>query len=282
MNMNRTIPRTSGLLPLAFVAALAVAPVLRAQSPDPTPPGTNWVGTHPAASPSVSPVPSSNEAHVEHAINAVETDSRVPSNGKVWRVDQAVITDTNRPRVLLVGDSILNGYFPMVVGKLKGKAYVDGWINPFCQSERYNKELAAVLDKGPYDVVHINTGLHGFQKGRIPDGQFEPLTRSFVELIRTKCPKATIIWASTTPVSVKGDNSQLDPEINPLVVEQNRMAAKVMGEMNAQVDDFYTLVLNHPEMKHDPFHWQREGYSLMATSCAESVTKALPSKGAGH
>ena len=45
------------------------------------------------------------------AINGpVEKDSRVQSDGKPWGINKATIGDPTRPRVLLIGDSILNGY----------------------------------------------------------------------------------------------------------------------------------------------------------------------------
>ncbi len=40
---------------------------------------------------------------------AAETDPRLHADGKGWRLDKANITDPTRPRVLLIGDSILNG-----------------------------------------------------------------------------------------------------------------------------------------------------------------------------
>ncbi len=55
----------------------------------------------------------------------VETDTRLHADGKGWRVDRAKISDAKRPRVLLIGDSILNGYLKAVVPELEGKAYVD-------------------------------------------------------------------------------------------------------------------------------------------------------------
>ncbi|MCX6902313.1 MAG: hypothetical protein NTW03_02295, partial [Verrucomicrobia bacterium] len=45
---------------------------------------------------------------------AAESDARLHADGKVWRLDQAKITDPRRPRVLLIGDSILNGYLKQV------------------------------------------------------------------------------------------------------------------------------------------------------------------------
>ena len=218
----------------------------------------------PAAPPTVQPA-------------AVEKDKRVQSDGKGWRLDQAKIIDPKRPRVLVIGDSILNGYLPAVTKALEGKVYVDAWVNPYCQSENFNKMLGQVLEHGPYDVVHINTGLHGWQKGRIPEGKFESLTKAFVETIRQKCPKARIIWASSTPVTVKGKPTELDPEINATIVEHNRMAAKVMAEMQVPVNDFYALLVDKLNLaRGDQFHWNAPAYKLLADCAANSIIQTLP------
>ena len=209
----------------------------------------------------------------------VETDKRVQSDGPGWRLDRATITDAHRPRVLLVGDSILNGYVKSVTASLDGKAYVDAWVNPYNQSEHLNKLLAEVLANGPYDVVHFNMGLHGWQKGRIKDGTFEPLTKAYVEVIREKLPKAKIIWASSTPVTVKGKPTELDPEINATIVEHNRMAAKVMAGLRVPVNDFYSLLA--PKLglaRGDQFHWKPEAYLLLAKSAADSILRELSAR----
>jgi lysophospholipase L1-like esterase len=207
---------------------------------------------------------------------AREPDARLQADGKGWRLDRAKITDASRPRVLLIGDSILNGYGKQVITALNGKAYVDLWVNPHCQSEHLNKLLAEVLANGPYDVIHFNMGLHGWQKGRIKDGTFEPLTRAYVEVIRDKLPKAKIIWASSTPVTVKGKPTELDPGITPIIVEHNRMAAKVMREMNVPVNDFYSLLAPKLELaRGDQFHWRPEAYKMLAEELTESVLREL-------
>ena len=111
----------------------------------------------------------------------VESDPRLHSDGKGWKLNQATIKDPKRPRVLLVGDSILSGYMAHVIKALEGKAYVDAWVNPYNQSDHLNKViLPDVLAKGPYDVIHFNMGLHGWQEGRIKPGTFEPLTKGYV------------------------------------------------------------------------------------------------------
>ena len=212
------------------------------------------------------------------AAKGVEKDKRLHADGKSgWRLDQAKIADASRPRVLLIGDSILGGYLASARKELDGKANVDAWVNPYWQSETMNKQLGEVLAKGPYDVVHLNTGLHGWAPGRIKEGTFEPLTKAMVEIIRAKCPTAKIIWASSTPVTTKKPAPMaLDPKINANILEQNRMAAKVMAAMNVPVNDFYALLVDKLELaRGDQFHWKNEAYPILGKACAESIMREL-------
>lgn len=209
----------------------------------------------------------------------VESDKRLHADGNGWKLDKATIVDAKRPRVLLIGDSILSGYKKRVIESLKGRAYVDAWVNPYHQSERLNKELLpAVLANGPYEVVHFNIGLHGWQEGRIKKGTFEPLTRGYVEAIRTALPKAKIIWANSTPVTTKGEPSTLgfEPEINPVIVDHNRMADEIMSEMKVPVNDFYALLSNKLKLaRGDRFHWTGPAYQLLGEMVTASVGREL-------
>ena len=210
----------------------------------------------------------------------VETDPRLHSDGKGWKLNQATVKDPALPRVLLIGDSILSGYMAHAIKKLEGKAYVDAWVNPYNQSEHLNtKILPEVLAKGPYDVIHFNMGLHGWQEGRIKPGTFEPLTKGYVDAIRAKLPKARLIWASSTPVLLEGDVKQLDPVINGTIIEHNRMASKVMAECGVPVNDFYGLLVDRLDLARggkDKFHWNGPAYQILGDQCVESVLKALP------
>ncbi len=209
----------------------------------------------------------------------VETDKRVQSDGKGWRVEKAVIKETRLPRVLLIGDSILNGYQGKATKLLAGKANVDLWVNPYNQSEHVNQLLAEVLANGPYDVVVFNMGLHGWQEGRIKPGTFEPLTKAYVQVLRTRLPKAKLLWASSTPVTVKGKPTELNPEINPNIVEQNRLAAKVMAEMGVPVVDFYSILVDKRELaRGDMFHWTGPAYDLIAQAAVDAILRELAVK----
>ena len=225
----------------------------------------------------LAPMAALHAADAPKLLAAAETDVRLHADGKGWRLDKAQITDPKRPRVLLIGDSILNGYLKRATALLDGKAYVDTWVNPYCQSEHLNKNLLPqVLANGPYDVVHFNMGLHGWQEGRIKPGTFEPLTKAYVEVIKTKLPKAKLIWASSTPVTKEKQPAELEPDINPIIIEHNRMAAKVMAEMSVPVNDFYALLVNKRELaRGDRFHWTMPAYELLAKTLAESVLREL-------
>lgn len=237
MNPNLTRRRAAGLFSLSLVSAFAQ-------------------GAEPAA--------------------PVEKDKRLHADGKSWKLNKAVFEDPNRPRVLLIGDSILGGYMNGVIQGLDGQVYVDAWMHPHAQSEHLNKVLAETLNHGPYDAVHFNMGLHGWQKGRIKEGTFKPLTLAFIEVIRTKLPKAKILWASSTPVTVKGNPTELDPEINPVIIEHNRLAAEVMKEAGVPVNDFYSFLAPKLELaRGDQFHWKADAYQILAAKVVESLKQEM-------
>ena len=73
---------------------------------------------------------------------------------------------------------------------------------------------------------------------------------------------------------------ELDPASNAIIIEHNRMAAKVMAETQVPINDFYGLLINHPEFKQNEFHWKGPAYNLLAEACANSVIQALKEKAA--
>lgn len=209
-----------------------------------------------------------------------ETDKRLPPMGGKWGVREAEVKDANLPRVLCIGDSILSGYLSTLRMSLDGKANVDAWVTPVCQSSgELHPTLEGILGEKKYDVIHFNLGLHGWQKGRIPEGKFEPLTQKLVDTLRKCAPNAILIWASTTPVTVKGNPSELFPEINDVIIEHNRMAATVMNASKVPVNDLYTLMIKRLDLSSgDQFHWKSEGSKLQGEHIAAMILKLLPVK----
>lgn len=199
--------------------------------------------------------------------------------GKGWRLDKAGTREQSGPRVLLIGDSILSGYRKVVFKALDGVAHVDAWVNPHWQSKNTNALLADLLEQnGPYDVVHFNMGLHGWPEGRIKEGTFRPLTRGYVEVLKQKLPAARLIWANSTPVTMQGDTSRFDPEINPVILRHNAMAKEVMGRAGVPVSDFHGILAGRLHLaKGDRFHWTGPAYKLLGEAASTSILTALKS-----
>lgn len=257
---------------IPLLAALLLAPLAVLHAAE-------SVVTTPAASPS----PSAAATTIPAVLTKLhETDPRMPSNNPGgWKMYKAEIKDPSLPRVLLIGDSILVGYRQLVINALEGKANVDVWINPlhqgFPKTPSFFKEALA---QGPYRVIHFNIGLHGIQPGRIPMDKYLPMTRDLVSAIRESAPEAKLIWANITPVIriSEAETDELDPELNPVVVAHNGMAAQIMAEYKIPTNDLYTLMLPHLNLragKKDNYHWKPAAYELMTKPIVESIEKAL-------
>jgi hypothetical protein len=214
--------------------------------------------------------------------DANEKDARLNPPDVKWGFRAATNVNPQLPRVLLIGDSIVGGYRDLVTAALAGRANVDSWVTGMHEATpELHDYLKKALAHGPYAVVHFNIGLHGWPKGRIPEGQYEPLMRKYVAVQQSNAPNAKLIWASTTPVTTKGAPDQLDPAINPTIVERNAIAARIMAENHIAIDDLYSLMPDKlatakSANKNDQFHWGAAGIKLQADAVTEIILKNLP------
>ena len=223
-------------------------------------------------------VPTISSALAQNIVpNQTETDKRLPPKGGSWSLRMATVADGSLPRVLLIGDSITNGYLEPVRKALDGKANIDAWITPTSQGDKsLPATLAAILAQEKYAVIHFNLGLHGWQKGRIPEGQFEPLTHQMVQALKKNAPQAKLIWATITPVTTKGEPEKLNAEIQPTIEQHNAMALKVMKEERVEINDLAGLMM--PNLKlaaGDMFHWKPEGRDLQVKQVSAVLLKAI-------
>ncbi|MBU0606792.1 MAG: SGNH/GDSL hydrolase family protein [Armatimonadetes bacterium] len=198
--------------------------------------------------------------------------------GAQWGYRQVSSTDPALPHVLLVGDSIVGGYNAQVAVLLQGKANVDYWMTGgHLGAPGFNDQLEKVLTEHHYDVIHFNeSGLHAWPAGRIPEGQYGPLMRGYLAMIRRAAPQARLIWASNTPVTVEGHPEALNPEINPIIVSLNQAVRPIMVEHNVPVDDLHTLMLDRLNLAAgDRFHWTKPGRDLQAEAVSNAILQAL-------
>jgi hypothetical protein len=195
-----------------------------------------------------------------------------------WGVRQVLVVDPKLPHVLLIGDSILSGYHGKVAELLRGRVNLDVWITPkHIGVKDLPDEMRAVFAACSYDLVLFNDiGLHAWTPGRIPEGQYEPLMRAHLANLRKFAPKAKLIWASTTPMTTKTRPIAVDPEFNSLIVERNRIVARIMEENQVPIADYYGLLAPKLDLAAgDRFHWTRPAYELLARHAATRIAQAL-------
>lgn len=166
-----------------------------------------------------------------------------------------------RPRVLLVGDSICNGYQGAVRNELAGKMSVSYWVSSYCvTSPGYLRLLSFYLDEAEYAVIHFNNGLHSLGT---PAADWEKGLRAALALIRAKQPKAKIVWTTSTPLK--------DPGRTAKARELNAVAAKVVAEMGGiATDDLFATMdpLDRATNWSDTYHFKAPAIQIQAKQVA--------------
>jgi len=183
-------------------------------------------------------------------------------------------TDNKLPRILLLGDSICNGYQSSVRDALAGVAYVSFWATSKCTSDRsYLKKLSYILEEYDYSVIHFNNGLHSLSSNR---GEWETGLRSALKLIKEKSKGAKLIWATSTPLK--------DPDLTEKARELNNIAARVMKEEGIPTNDLFALMdpLDRGKVWTDTYHYNAEGKKMQATQVSEHIRAALGGKTASE
>jgi glucose/arabinose dehydrogenase/lysophospholipase L1-like esterase len=159
-------------------------------------------------------------------------------------------------RVLLIGDSISNGYTPVVRELLGEGAFVArpmrGLGSENCEGTTYgvaNLDRWLALEGGNWDVIHFNFGLHDLKRVHPETGAnssdpsdprqaeldvYESQLRSIVQ--RLQATGAELVFATTTPVPeepVQPWRDSTDPAL------YNAVARRVMSEAGIPVNDLY-------------------------------------------
>ncbi len=187
------------------------------------------------------------------------------------------ISNSNReelPRILLVGDSITNGYYDYVEDQLSSQTYLGKYTtSKFVGNPDFRAELEILLNRYQFEIIHINNGLHGWDYTL---SEYEKGLRDLVKLLAREAPDATIIWGMTTPVRLEDNLSNLGA-LNVRVVERNRSAREIMEDEGILINDLYQAVIDHPEYyRSDGLHFNDQGKTVQGELVAEILKDHLP------
>lgn len=187
------------------------------------------------------------------------------------------ITNAERndlPRVLLIGDSIVRGYFAGVEKELQGQADCARLTTSRCICDPvFFDELKLVLAQYRFDVIHFNNGLHGWE---YTEDQYKAAFPRLLDVLQQQARGAKLIWTSTTPVRNRGALSELS-ETTDRVRQRNAIATAFVEPLGLPVNDLFALVIDHPEYySPDGVHFNADGIRAQAQKVAQTIQPHLP------
>ena len=184
--------------------------------------------------------------------------------------------ETNLPRVLLIGDSIVRDYYPEVEKQLAGKAFVARLsTSRFVADPVLLNEIELVLGGTKFDVIQFNNGMHGWQHS---EAEYRKAFPKFLKTIRAHAPKAKLIWATTTPLR-DGKGTTYDTKADysdGRIAARNAIAAEIVTAQKIPIDDLNAAVRGHPELHSDNVHFNGQGIQIQAAQVSAEIDKLLP------
>jgi len=178
------------------------------------------------------------------------------------------------PRVLLIGNSISMGYYPIVEHSLNGKAYVARYSTSHSIADpALFEEIKNLLVQHKFDVIHFNNGLHGIDYDA---SQFERGLRKLVRLLQKYGKGARLIGATSTRV-LPGFLGWKSDDVNQKMIEtRNKIMFNVCSEKGIEVDDLYKVTVNNLEMfLTDKIHYNQEGYQALGEQVTSYILQKL-------
>lgn len=181
----------------------------------------------------------------------------------------------DKPRVLLIGDSISIGYTPATIKLLEGVAQVTHHPGNAQNTRNGLEKLKEWLKAGPFEVIHFNWGLWDLRNGgtAVPIEEYEKNLRELVRQL--KATNAKLIWASITPVP-EGAGGRTNKE----VLTYNAAAKKIMEENKIPCDDLYAFALPRLDKIQlaKNVHFSKEGSEVLAKQVADCIKAILDGK----
>ncbi len=197
------------------------------------------------------------------------SEKRSPEEKKEWAypsVDAPGKQD--RPRVLLVGDSITFQYYNLVKQSLSGKAYVSKLATSRAiDQQEFLPLLKQALSQGKIDVVHFNNSLHCACSPMV----YRRCYDEALKMIEAMQPQAKIVVALSTPLRPGSPQEHL----TPVMREYNEIAKDLAHKHGAEINDLFKPMLGKPEYYADPYHYKPAAKQIQAELVVETITPML-------
>ena len=188
------------------------------------------------------------------------------------------------PTVLLLGDSIREGYAPLVAKKLEGVAIVFSPKQNCGDTAMTKRLLDGWLAESKPLIVHWNNGLHDLKRSKktamyqVPLPDYSANLKIIAEAIRKVTPH--VLFAATTPI-VDDRHAATDAAFNWFdkdVRAYNEKAVETLLPLGIPIHDLNRIVHDGDPAKllsKDGAHFTPEGYERLADAVADSIKRKL-------
>lgn len=175
----------------------------------------------------------------------------------------------DKPRILLIGDSILIGYYNSVRDNLEGDAYCARFATSACVADpAFHQQLELMLSQYEYSVIHFNNGLHGIG---YTEEEYLAGYEKAIQLIKKTTPESKLVLVLSTPLQSTSEKNYLNPRID----ERNRIVTNLAKKYGASVNDLNSISKDHPEYYKDPYHYNAEAIELQGKQVVETIENLI-------
>jgi lysophospholipase L1-like esterase len=175
----------------------------------------------------------------------------------------------NLPNVLLIGDSHVERYYPVVTNLLKDKAVVSKITTSLSMGDAtFMPQLAGLLAKHKFDYIFFNNGLHGVL---FTPSEYAADISKVYKLLTKNNPVVRVVWANTTARRVPNKLDSFDA-YHADVIERNKYVGEFCQKKGITVLDFFGLTVNDTTLfTKDGIHVNELGVAAQAKLIAEVV-----------
>jgi len=175
----------------------------------------------------------------------------------------------NLPNVLLIGDSHVERYYPVVNNLLKDKAVVSKITTSLSMGDAtFLPQLTGLLAGHKFDYIFFNNGLHGVL---FTPSEYAADISKVYKLLTKNNPVVKIVWANTTARRVPNNLDTFDA-YHADVIERNKYVSEFCNKKGITVLDFFGLTVNDKGLfTQDGIHVNELGVAAQAKLIAEVV-----------
>ncbi len=193
----------------------------------------------------------------------------VPREGIEWCSVWIPSADSTKlPRVLLIGDSITQGYYSGVARRLEGRAFVARLTTSRSVCDPlFTAELRPVIEGYTWSVIHFNNGIHG---QTYSEDAYRAGWRAALRYLEEKAGGARIIGVLSTPPCPGKDDGGAG-----CVLRRNAIVRDICREAKLPVNDLHAPMAGHAGYYRDLYHFKREAIELQAAKVAGMIERLL-------